>query len=342
MELYVNTAFAAYQWSNGAIGANIFVKTSGSYLVIGTDANGCLSTSAPYVVNASFLQAPDICLVGVDSATNYNRIIWERHNSTGIDSFKIYRESTIAGIYDLIGVQPFSSSSVIEDTNSNTAVKSYRYRITAVDTCGMETAPSSFHRTIHLSINAGLGGSWNLLWYNYEGFAFGSYRIYRGSDSVNLQLLTQIQSTLNSYTDLNPPTGNVYYQIEVVSPDPCYPDSVYNKAQTNFNTSRSNRENTSTAPNTGFTVANDNNMSMAIMPNPNNGKFVLELTTASGENKTCQLEIYSPVGALLHSEKVEFSRTLHKSMHLESLSKGVYFIRLKTKDNLLITRFVVQ
>jgi PKD repeat protein len=55
--------------------------------------------------------------------------------------------------------------------------------------------------------------------------------------------LTQLPSTATSYTDLNPPAGTVYYQIEVIKSSGCYPDTVYSKAQTNYNTSRSNRAN---------------------------------------------------------------------------------------------------
>ena len=35
-----------------------------------------------------------------------------------------------------------------------------------------------------------------------------------------MTLLKTIASTLNSYTDLNPPAGYVYYQIEAVNPNP--------------------------------------------------------------------------------------------------------------------------
>ncbi|MCK5788933.1 MAG: hypothetical protein KAH32_08035, partial [Chlamydiia bacterium] len=266
MELFVSTSFNAYQWSSGANSPSINIKTSGSYIVTVTDNNGCESSSDPYVVNASYLQVPDICIVGIDSATNHNRVVWERQSSAMIDSFKVYRESTVAGVYDLIGSQPFSTLSVFEDVNSNPAQMAYRYRITAVDTCGMETAPSPIHKTLHLTVNAGLGGVWNLIWTNYEGFNFGSYRIYRSSDSTNMQLLTQIQSTLTSYTDLNPPTGNVYYQIEIIAPYQCLPDSIYSKVNTNYNSSRSNTTNTATAQNVGFAQSVDNNINMLLFP----------------------------------------------------------------------------
>ncbi len=342
MELYVSTSYNNYQWSNGAIAASIYVKTSGSYIITITDNNGCQSASAPYIVNASLLQVPEICIVGIDTATNHNRIVWERQANSLIDSFNIYRESTVAGVYSLIGSQAFSTQSVFEDINSNPAQMSYRYRITAIDTCGMETAPSPIHKTIHLTINAGLGGVWNLIWTNYEGFSFGSYRIYRGTDSTQMTLLTQIQSTLTSYTDLNPPTGNVYYQIEVISPHPCYPDSIYSKANTNYNMSRSNTSNTNLAPNMGFVQSANNQLSMELYPNPNNGQFALEINSTSNKTQDYQLEVYSVMGKLIYSEQLKIKDQFTKNMSFKHLSKGVYIIRLKNDSEILTNRFIIE
>ncbi len=342
MELYVSTSFLNYQWNTGSSAPSIYVKNSGSFIVTVTDNNGCQSASAPYVVNASLLQVPNICIVGVDTATNHNRVVWERQANNLIDSFRVYRESNVAGVYSLIGSQPFSDLSVFEDTNSNPAQQAYRYRITAVDTCGMETAPSPIHKTLHLTVNAGLGGVWNLIWTHYEGFNFGSYRIYRSSDSTNMQLLTQIQSNLTSYTDLNPPSGDVYYQIEVMSPHPCYPDSILAKANTNYNYSRSNTANSGMARNTGFITSRNKQLSMQLYPNPNKGNFILEIRSKNRRAQNYKLEIYSTMGKLMHSENISNVLKVDKTMHFETWSKGVYIIKLTSNQQVLTSRFILE
>ena len=333
MELYVSTSFNAYQWSNGSNLQSIYVKSSGAYIVTITDNNGCTAASDPYVLNASFLQVPDICIVGIDTATNHNRVVWERRNSNLIDSFRIYRESTVAGIYDLIGSQAFSTQSVFEDVNSNPAQMAYRYRITAVDTCGMETSPSPIHKTLHLTINAGLGGVWNLIWTNYEGFNFGSYKIYRSSDSTNMQLLTQIQSNLTSYTDLNPPSGDVFYQIEIISPHPCYPDSIYTKVNTNYNSSRSNTANTAQAQNTSLNSYQNNDIAVSIFPNPNNGIFNLEIGDIG--HSDLELNITNALGTEVYNNKFSVYGKTTRQIDLKGLARGVYFIRLKTSSGIV-------
>jgi PKD repeat protein len=248
MELFVSNYYTSYLWNTGDSTSNIFVKNSGNYIVTAFDINGCSASSNPFVVNASYLQPPDICIVGVDTMNN-NRIIWEKSLTQPIDSFKVYRESTSAGIYDLIDSKSFNEIALSLDTASNSSIRSYNYQITALDTCGMESPPSYIHKTIHLSINAGLNGAWNLIWNHYEGFSFGTYNIYRGTSPNNLSLLTSLPSSINSYTDISPPTGTIYYQIEIVKASGCYPDSVFTKANTNYNSSRSNMaDNGSIAP----------------------------------------------------------------------------------------------
>ncbi len=242
MNLSLLVGYNSYNWSNGATSPSIYVNTTGYYQVAVTDNYGCSMTSDPYIVSNSFLNPPELCIVGVDTA-NHNQLVWERQNSALIDSFYVYREGFISGQYDKIGAIPFTQTSLFVDVNSNPAIKAYRYKIAAVDTCGGLTLLGNYHKTIHLTINAGLNGSWNLIWDGYEGFAFNSYRIYRGTNANNMSLLTQLASTATSYTDLNPPTGTVYYQIEVIKTTGCYPDTVNAKANTNYNTSRSNTAN---------------------------------------------------------------------------------------------------
>ncbi|OIP01858.1 MAG: hypothetical protein AUJ98_03120 [Bacteroidetes bacterium CG2_30_33_31] len=341
MELYVTSTFNSYHWSNGQTTSNIFVKNSSNYTVTTTDINLCKTTSQPYVVNASLLSVPEICIVGVDSATNHNYIVWQRQSNSLIDSFRIYRESTVAGVYYKIGTTSINSSGIFYDINSNPIVKAYRYKITAIDTCGMETPPSDFHKTIHLNINAGLNGTWNLIWDHYVGFNFGSYRIFRGSDSTALQPLTQIQSTLNSYTDLTPPAGKVYYQIEAVAPHPCYPDSIFAKANTNYNTSRSNNVNTGMASNIGINEKMITNFAVNIYPIPNKGQFTMELVSNSKDEY--QIRIVNILGKEIYKvDNLKVNDRLVQQLNLLNPAKGVYYIIVENKTERMVKKLIVN
>ena len=86
----------------------------------------------------------------------------------------------------------------------------------------MESELSSVHKTMHLSINQGLGGRWNLQWTPYEGADYTTYIIYRGTNATDLEQIDIMPADGNtSYTDETAPQGDVYYQVGIVMSTPC-------------------------------------------------------------------------------------------------------------------------
>jgi hypothetical protein len=314
--LSASLGYTNYLWSNGATTQSITVSSSGNFSVQGTGANGCIANSQPYTVNASFLPTQNICVVGVDSLTNNIRVVWEKPITTAIDSFYVYKESTVSNVYAQVGSRAYDSLSVWIDPISNPAVQAYRYKITALDTCGVETPMSDFHKTIHLTINQGVGGAWNLIWSHYEGINFGSYKIYRGTSTSNMSLLTSIQSNLNSYTDLTPPSGLVYYQIEIINPNSCSPTK-----STNYSLSRSNI--VVNGQNDLLQISND---FISVYPNPTNGEFIIDITKGLiGE----QYYITDFSGKIIKFGKFENSK---EKVDIDDFSKGVFIIQIKNRN----------
>jgi hypothetical protein len=314
--LTASSGYSGYLWSNGSSSPSIIVNTSGNYTVQATGSNGCTSTSAPYTINASFLPTQNICVVGVDSLTNNIRVVWEEPITTAIDSFYIYKESNVSNVYTQVGSRAYDSLSVWIDPISNPAVQSYRYKITALDTCGVETPVSDFHKTIHLTINQGVGGAWNLIWSHYEGINFGSYNIYRGTSSSNITLLTTIQSNLNSYTDLAPPSGAVYYQIEIINPTNCTPTK-----STNYSSSKSN-----IATNDLNNIEEFSSEFISVYPNPTSSDFTVEITKGLiGE----QFTITDYSGRILKTGNFDSSK---QKIDFSDFSNGVYFIQITSRN----------
>jgi hypothetical protein len=84
------------------------------------------------------------------------------------------------------------------------------------------------------------------------------------------------------------------------------------------------------------------NSHFTIYPNPNKGQFTLEISSNSHKPQEYQLEIYSVMGKLIHQEQISGGASITKQMHLETLSKGVYFIWLRNNDEVLNGKFVVE
>lgn len=204
-----------------------------------TVTDGTLTDMDSVFIKVVALPSDTLCMVTVDDSLGHNIVLFEQHVLGAIDHYNIYRESSVAGVWDSIGIIHADSAGYFEDTASNPMVKQYSYKISTVDSCGLESNLSAHHTTMHLQVSQGAGSTWNLLWTPYEGMNFPTYRIWRSDTSKNFVLIDSVPSTSTSYTDLTPPAAGLYYLVEVVSAHICQP-WLWSKANTNFNTSRSN------------------------------------------------------------------------------------------------------
>ncbi len=241
----------------------------------------------------------------------------------GIDSFYVYKETNVAHVYALLGAVDYDDTAIFVDVNSNPAAQAYRYRIAMLDSCGSETNLSDIHKTIHLTINQGLGGAWNLIWSHYEGINFGSYNIYRGTDANNVTLLTTIQSNLNSYTDLSPPSGIVHYQIEVVNPNDCDPTKI-----NGYGVSRSNIANNGLAE-----LLHLNTQSLVhVYPNPVTDHLTLEVPEELLNHRFTILDAF---GRTIFNGTISESKQEIETTKLEA---GTYYLSIKNVPEII--RFI--
>ena len=127
-----------------------------------------------------------------------------------------------------------------------------------------------------------------------------------------MTLLTTIQSNLNSYSDLTPPTGNIYYQVEIVNPNTCTPTK-----STNYSSSKSNivTNQLGSIPVTKMDF-------LKIYPNPTRDIITLNVST-SLIGKEYTISDFS--GREL--KRYVISDTNEK-IELNSLSNGVYVIQV--------------
>jgi hypothetical protein len=130
-----------------------------------------------------------------------------------------------------------------------------------------------------------------------------------------MALLTTIQSNLNSYSDLTPPTGAVYYQIEVVNPVNCDPTKVLN-----YGVSKSN------IVNNGQSGLNEDLISaFQVYPNPTNAKLTLEVSNDL-IGKTYFIMDFA--GRIIQQGKIN---SLKDQLDLHGVSNGSYFLQVEGK-----------
>lgn len=282
--------------------------------------------SAQDFVGVYFLtmDQPSICIVTVD-ASNKNVIVFEKPISNAIDSFYVYRETNMTGQYEKIGSIPYDSLSIFVDQTSSPSVNSNQYKLSLIDTCGFQSNLSVSHKTMHLSINQGIGQTYNLIWQPYQGFQVTTYNIYRGTDPNQMQLIGTISGVNTQYTDLNPPAGYVYYQVEVVAPYFCAPSM-----RAGFNSSRSNIASNNTISVSDF----DDNGSISVSPNPTNSTIQVDFSIDT--EAIIPFAIYN-----LYGEKI-LNGVLSEKIDVSDFANGVYVIQIEHNGRFYRTRFAVQ
>lgn len=277
--------------------------------------------------------ATPICMVSVDSTTNHNVIVWDKPVSELIDKFIVYKESDEADIYQAVGVLNYADLAVFTDTNSNPNMKSYRYKLGFEDAAGHIFPAGDLHQTIHLSINQGIGSSWNLIWTNYIGFDVATYNIYRRTDAGGYSLIANISASFNSYTDLQAPVGNVYYIVEVVNPAGCTPlnrDADYGRSYSNVATNN-------------VLGVNDpsNDMMISVYPNPANER--LNITTGEALKGNIRIEISDLLGKMVYANEISGMRA--NSSHIintTSFKDGLYVLKISSETGSISKKIVIR
>ena len=270
---------------------------------------------------------PNLCMVTVDSL-NKNMVIWSPPSIENIDSVIVYKETST--INDFKPIETVKADKLyFIDTLSEPAQNSDRYKIEMKDKSGSETLMSDIHKTIHLTINAGLGGVWNLLWDNYEGFQYSSYKILRGTSDGNLIEIAERPTNTNSYSDLHPPVETLYYQIEVLSPSQCNIENL-KSINSSYASTRSNMVNSDQSN----YIDSKSERGVKIWPNPFDNKLYIRLEDM---NEMAELSILTLEGKVVINELIDEFNT---EISTASLNRGFYVIRLCNSTKIIIQKLI--
>lgn len=281
-------------WNSGETTEDLSNLSPGYYAVEVVDNAGCTGMLGVDVTNSA-PATPEICLVTVDTNTITNQVVWEKPTTTSISHYNIYRETSTAGQYQFVDSVLYANESWFTDTVAYPHIRSWRYKISAVNTCDVESDLSVSHKTIHVTKNLALGGGVNVSWDHYEGFSYPTYFVMRHTDINGWEQIAALSSSSStSYNDNPPSTNQLDYFISIEPPSTC----VSQKA-TSHNASRSNRSQGIAGPhgggNTdGLNIEEVKEATLTVFPNPTSdfvnvqwsqepGKAVYNIFDASGK-----------------------------------------------------------
>jgi len=290
-----------------------------------------LNTEIPFV----YPEKQALCIVTVDTATGTNLIVWDRVQDAGIDHYNIYREGYAPDEYLLVAAIEYNDITEYNDTVASPFTRSWRYKISAVDSCDNESELSDNHKTIHLNMNLGLSNAVNLIWDDYEGFDYTTFYINRHTNSEGWKTIDSLPRNLHSYSDNPSSMEGLWYTVTVKAPHACISSSRSMRASGGpYYQSVSNLEDEGIA-NTGHEsdAIKEINQYIDIYPNPTKGKFIV-----AGEN-ILSIEITNADGKRLQRLSVSDNKT---SIDLGSYAKGLYFVKVIAKEAVLIKKIVLE
>jgi PKD repeat protein len=321
----------SYNWTNGTTNQNATGLGKGIYGAVVTDnSTGCKAGVAKYIYGIQ-PGTPQICLVSVDTSNNHNIIIWE-NNIAGIQTYQVYRQSSVAGQFNLIATIPADSLSQYEDTLANAGIQPWNYEIRVKDSCNFVSVLSLSHQSIFLTVAAN-GGTVDLSWTPYAGTIFSDYYILRKGTLSPWTVVDSVPAGTTSYSDLNVPTDTLDYMIEIKPANPCDPSRAV------INTSRSNIK--VQGVNNPTAAVEENELTGLVNVYPNPVKDMMQVAVKAVKEGQLLISIYDVQGKeVFSSSKTISAGTSTETVPTKNLAEGLYVVQVSFNGKTLHKKIV--
>ena len=302
--------------------------SDGTYSVTISDTSFSLTESFEIGLTPQYDEL-SICYVSSDETDETkNRIFLNNAGNYNVGIYEILRETNSANIYTSIGSMLSSENSFL-DENSDNMSQSYNYKVRLIDYCGNQSPNSDFHKTILLQSSIAVNNSVNLNWSDYEGTDFGTYNIFRNTNSEGFNLIGSVSASNNSFNDAGADItiDNYEYYISI-SVDECLNDI---SGKSNSKSSTEIKSNRLLFSNGTASVDDFNDLNqLVVFPNPSNDMLNIKLSEGITLYK---VKIYNTLGQMvLETQDLKFP--------IENLASSTYFIKIFTSKGLTTRNFI--
>lgn len=294
-------------------------STSVTFTLQQSSGNGILCIDAC----SKPIATPTVCYI-TSNSTNNNEIYFNNYSSTFKMGTVIFRESS-TNVWDSIGFVPANQPNKFTDVSSNNNQQAYMYKLAHIDSCGKTQLFSNNHKTIHLQSSLGTGSQINLSWNSYLGLTVNNYYIFRGSTPNNLQFLTTVSGSINTFTDLTPLIGTNFYKIGINLPTNCS-SNVINSDSLIYSNQRSTISTN--------VLENINNVIISVYPNPT--KHSVTITTKFTIKHISIIDITGK--EILNI----IPKSTTETINIENISSGIYFIKVEDKNALQYQKLIID
>ncbi len=322
--------FTAYNWGNGAIGQTVDLPTQELISIEANDEFGCRYTDA---LNLELTEPfnDSICIVTFDENSGKNKVIWSKTDEKQTVSYVIYKISEITSEPELIGEVFFEMPNFFIDQDSDPMKESNRYFIKTFNSCQNELSTNQVtsHQTMLLTSNLEDNGAINLNWTPYEGFEYASFKILRGFSLNDLTQIAERPIDSLSYSDPNPPAGDLIYQIAIEAPSSCLVEGseAITSTKSNVVLPRSNRS-----------VDQYISNLIKVYPQPAKNQLTIDfphsLSLSNG-----QIYLVDELGRQL--AKWEQDLTHHLTLDISTIRSGLYALVIQQEQKTFVKKITI-
>lgn len=319
----------SFNWSNGDTTQNLNNVGSGDYTLKIVDGDSMTYKAIFHIGTKPIFPATQICYVTSNMFANSIQID-KGPGNYNIARYCIYREGIYANIYEKIGEISAAENSFVDSLINNRS-QSYTYKVSAIDSCGVESALSPAHSTIHLTQNRGISGEVNLYWANYSGIDVSTYSIFRQKENETFELVKQISSNKNTFSDFDiNPSFNYQYYVSFEKEDVCY--TTLNQKSGEKILVKSNIVST----NKDYTRSEIiQSPVIKIYPNPVSGKLYVE----TGTDKPTGLILLDVTGKQIIHQCLNENKN---EIKLPKIVDGIYFIKLMVDNQIIHYQKIIK
>ncbi len=221
LTLFAEDGSPSYVWPDG-VNDRTYVMYDGDIVEMAVEReNRCFFYDTVAVIAQKVYEEEKVCAVSVDTSGSI-LVIWEKTAGMGTQSFNIYREND-TNAWDFVANIPMNRLSVFEDWNADPRLRSQRYKLSCVDTCGNESGQSFYHNTLLLASAYGdLTDDVRLMWTPYESMEYTEYIIFSGPWPDQMKEVVRVPKDVQTYVFENV-LDTLYYQVGIELPAECNP-----------------------------------------------------------------------------------------------------------------------
>lgn len=191
------------------------------------------------------------------------------------------------------------NNSFFIDNSSKPNERSEKYYLLNTQT----NTKTNIHQTMHLILTKNAPDQYKLAWNAYEGFNYNWFYIYKGSDSVNLQLIDSVPNTQLNY--LHSDTGIAYFMVAVRKYSICQTLNLKSASEPYSQSVSNIEDNTKLKFNSDKINNSLNTLNCIIYPNPfTNG---LNVSVISNKSKNATIQIYNTLGVVVFEKTLILS-----------------------------------